>query len=267
VTRPVYRLAARRLLLAIILIPSVASAQGNFEIQVYGAQTVPPGSTMIELHSNTALEGTTRKEGGVLPTNHAVHETLEITHGWTSWFETGVYLFTSIQPDGGWMWVGDHIRPRVSAPASWGLPVGLSLSVEVGYQRPTFSTDTWTLELRPIIDKQLGRWYLSFNPVLDRSLKGEGATQGRGFEFAPNAKIAYDITRTVSAGLEYYGQLGPVTGFDPARRQQHLVFPVVDLDLGPRWEFNAGVGFGLTPSTDSYIVKVILGYRFGGPAN
>jgi hypothetical protein len=252
-------------LLATVLLPAAAAAQGNFEIQVYGSETVAPGATMIELHSNTALEGTTRKEDGVLPTNHAVHETLEITHGWTSWFETGVYLFTSIQPDGGVMWVGDHIRPRVRAPESWKLPVGLGLSVEVGYQRPAFSTDTWTLEVRPIVDKQLGPWYLSFNPVVDRSLKGEGVRQGRGFEFSPNAKVGYEITEKVSAGLEYYGELGPVTGFDPARRQQHLIFPVVDLDLGPRWEFNAGVGFGLTPSTDSYILKVILGYRFGGP--
>jgi hypothetical protein len=252
-------------LLATVLLPAAAAAQGNFEIQVYGSETVAPGATMIELHSNTALEGTTRKEDGVLPTNHAVHETLEITHGWTSWFETGVYLFTSIQPDGGVMWVGDHIRPRVRAPESWKLPVGLGLSVEVGYQRPAFSTDTWTLEVRPIADRQLGPWYLSFNPVVDRSLKGEGVRQGRGFEFSPNAKVGYEITEKVSAGLEYYGELGPVTGFDPARRQQHLIFPVVDLDLGPRWEFNAGVGFGLTPSTDSYILKVILGYRFGGP--
>jgi hypothetical protein len=135
----------------------------------------------------------------------------------------------------------------------------------VGYQRREFSTDTWTLEVRPIIDKQFGRWYVSFNPTLERSLKGEGVREGRGFEFAPNAKVSYDITKVVSAGVEYYGALGPLTGFDPRRRQEHLIFPVVDLNLGPRWEFNAGVGFGLTPSTDSYLLKLILGYRFGGP--
>ena len=57
---------------------------------------------MIELHTNSALRGSTRKEDGVLPTQRAVHETLDITHGWTAWFETGFYLFTSIQPDGTW---------------------------------------------------------------------------------------------------------------------------------------------------------------------
>ena len=39
---------------------------------------------------------------------------------------------------------------------------------------------------------------------------------------------------------------------------------VVDLDLGPKWEFNAGVGFGLTPSSDRLIVKMILGYMILG---
>jgi hypothetical protein len=42
---------------------------------------------------------------------------------------------------------------------------------------------------------------------------------------------------------------------------------VVDLNLGPRWELNAGVGFSLTPSTDSYLLKLILGYRFDGPTS
>ena len=79
-----------------------AWAQGNFEIQVYGSDTMEPGKTMFELHSNTAIRGTTTREEGVFPTQHAVHETLEITHGFTPWFETGFYIFTSIQPDAGW---------------------------------------------------------------------------------------------------------------------------------------------------------------------
>lgn len=252
------------LAVALLLLASTspAGAQENFEIQVYGSETMAPGTTMLELHTNSALRGSTRKEDGVLPTQRAVHETVEITHGWTPWFETGFYLFTSIQPDGTWQWVGNHIRPRIRAPEEWKLPVGLSLSLEVGYQQRRFSTDTWTLELRPIVDKQLGPWYVSFNPVFGRSLAGEGVKQGRGFEFTPNAKVAYDVTNKVTLGLEYYGALGPVTGFDPLRQQQHLIFPVIDLNLGPKWEFNAGVGFGLTPATDGVILKLILGYRF-----
>jgi hypothetical protein len=256
---------ARRLgtLIALILALTAppALAQGNFEIQVYGSELTAPGQTMIELHSNTAVKGTTRTEDGVVRTQGAVHETLELTHGFTPWFETGFYLFTSIQPDSGWEWVGDHIRPRVRAPESWNWPVGVSLSTEIGYQRRAFSTDTWTWEIRPIVDQKIGPWYWSFNPAVDKSLKGANA--GKGFGFIPAAKVSYDVTSRVAAGVEYYGDIGPISRIDPPRQQQHLVFSVIDVDLGPRWEFNFGVGAGLTPGTDRLIIKMILGYRFG----
>jgi hypothetical protein len=93
--------------------PSHVYAQGNFEIQVYGSETVEPGKTMFELHSNSAIKGTTTKEDGVFPTQHAVHETIEITHGFTPWFETGFYIFTSIQPEAGWKDQRAHLNRKV----------------------------------------------------------------------------------------------------------------------------------------------------------
>jgi hypothetical protein len=116
---------------------------------------------MVELHSNFTAEGRKTVEDGVPPTHHAFHETLEITHGFNTWFETGFYTFTSLRPSQGWQYVGNHTRPRVRVPPSWHWPVGISLSTEFGYQRRDFSPDTWTLELRPIVDKNIERWYFS----------------------------------------------------------------------------------------------------------
>jgi hypothetical protein len=237
-----------------------ASAQDNYEIQVYGSETVPAGSTMVELHSNVAVDGQKETINGVVPSNHAFHETLEVTHGFTPWFETGFYLFTSIQPEGGWQWVGSHIRPRVRVPEDWHWPVGASLSVEVGYQERSFSEDTWTFELRPIIDKQLGRLYFAVNPAFEKSLQGYNSSQG--FAFAPSGKISFDVTKVVTLGVEYYASLGSVSGFDDWSNQQHMIFPTLDLNSSPKWEFNFGVGFGLTHSTDDVLVKLIIGYRF-----
>jgi len=253
---------ARLRFLALLLFSALtlARAQDNYEIQVYGADTVPPASTMVELHSNFTAEGSKTVQDGMLPTNHAEHETVEITQGINSWFETGFYIFTSIQPDSGWQWVGDHIRPRFRIPESWHWPVGVSLSNEIGYQRAAFSPDTWTWEIRPIVDKKIGGWYLSFNPTLDRSFHGPSVNQG--VVFSPNAKFSYDFTRRIAGGLEYYGSLGPITGFDPLREQQQQIVPSIDLDLGPKWEFNFGVGVGVTGATDHLIIKCILGRRF-----
>ena len=68
-----------------------ALAQGNYEVQVYGSDLIPRGVTMTEFHTNFTVSGTKGVVDGVLPTNHALHETLEITHGWNEWFETGLY--------------------------------------------------------------------------------------------------------------------------------------------------------------------------------
>ena len=246
------------LLVAVLFCALGALCQDNYEIQVYGSDTVPKGDTMVELHTNFTPKGDTTS---IRPTNHAVHETLEITHGWNDWFETGFYFFNYIHSDYGFEYVGSHIRPRVRAPEKWHWPVGVSLSMEVGYVRPIISADTWTLEIRPIVDKKLGPWYLAFNPALEKSLVGANAN--KSFEFSPNAKVSYDVTKKVAVGMEYYGALGEIANFDPLAEQEQQFFPAVDLDLGPRWEFNAGVGVGVTRSTDRLILKVILGHRFG----
>jgi hypothetical protein len=234
--------------------------QDNYEIQVYPSDTVAPGHTMVELHSNFTFEGFKTGDHGVLPDEHQLHETVEITQGWTSWFETGFYIFTSYGPNQGYKWVGDHIRPRVRVPDSWHWPVGVSLSTEVGYVRPMFSADTWTWEIRPIVDKQTKHWYLAFNPALERSFHGPGVSQG--VTFSPNFKVAYSVTKKLSAGLEYYGSLGPITGFDPLYQQGQQVVPAIDYDFGPDWEFNVGVGVGATRNTDHLLVKMIIGRRF-----
>jgi hypothetical protein len=143
----------------------------------------------------------TTSTDGTIPTNHPFYETLEITHGFTNWFETGFYLFTSVQNGYGWDYVGDHIRPRVRVPPSWHWPVGVSISQEFGYQRAQFSADTCTYELRPIIDKQLGRWYFAFNPAFDKSFHEPSASQG--FIFSPDAKVSYDSRKKITGGIEY----------------------------------------------------------------
>jgi hypothetical protein len=220
------------LVIAILACARIAAAQGNYEIQVYGADTVAPRTLMTELHSNYTVDGQKYYVDGVIPTNHQEHETLELTEGLTNWSELGFYVFTSEQDGHGVQWVGDHIRPRVRAPDSWHLPVGLSLSTEIGYQRAVYSPDTWTWEIRPIIDKTMGRWYLAINPALERTLHGPDVNQGLGF--SPGAKVSYDFTRVISGGF----------------------------NTSPKWEINFGVGLGPTAATDHLIVKGIIGRRF-----
>ena len=218
-------MASRRLALvaAVILGATIiCRAQDKYEIQVYGAQTVPAGSTMVELHSNFTFEGAKTVENGVLPTEHELHETIEVTQGWNDWFETGFYIFTAVPSGQGWQWVGDHIRPRVRVPDRWHWPVGASLSLEFGYARPNFSTSVWSLEIRPIVDRQKGRLYWAINPALERAYTGPASSQG--WEFSPDAKISWNFTKPVAVGLEYYSGLGPLDSFDAFPEQSQQLF-------------------------------------------
>ena len=242
-----------------ILCFEVVNAQENYEIQVYASPTMTKGFTMFELHSNYTFQGERKVINGVIPTYHSVHETLEITHGITDNFELGFYLFTNYSTGYGYRVVGTHLRPRFAAPAKWKLPVGLSLSAEIGYQRQQYSADTWSLELRPIVDRTFGKLYASVNPVLGFSLKS--VTKQGSPAFAPNIKIAYLVAKTCNLGFEYYGDLGVLTHFESATAQVHALFLAADLYLDPRWEINLGPGWGLTHSTDGFVCKLLVGRR------
>ncbi len=156
-------------------------------------------------------------------------------------------------------YVGSHIRPRIAIPKSYNLPVGLSLSTEVGFQNSKFSEDTWSIEIRPIVDKQWSKLYLSFNPTFDKALKGPGTAEG--FVFSPNFKASYAVTKAFIPGFEYYGAIGPLNNIYTWDEQQQQLFFAVDLDVSPKWEFNAGYGLGFTSSTDGNIFKIIVGRR------
>ena len=110
------RLAVTILVLAWRGAPFAAPVQDNYEIQVYGAETVEKGHTMVELHSNFTARGNTTSTDGTIPTNHQLHETLEITHGFTNWFETGFYLFFC--PERVWMGLCRRSHPPARKSAA-----------------------------------------------------------------------------------------------------------------------------------------------------
>jgi len=145
-------------------------AQDPFEIQVYEYATVPAGKWNLETHLNFIQRGTTSYEGSVAPTEHQTHLTFELTRGITDWFELAGYLVTARRQGEGAEYVGWRVRPRVRAPDSWKLPVGLSLSTEVGFPKDEYEEADATLEIRPVIEWGRGRFMLDVNPVLGKAL-------------------------------------------------------------------------------------------------
>ena len=250
--------------LSALWLPCAAiGAQENYEIQVYGAKTVDKGYTVFELHSNFTGNGSRSIEGTVLPSNRALHETVEITHGFSDIFEVGFYLFSTTNPGNGWQFVGSHIRPRIRAPDSWRLPVGLSLSSEFGPVSPKYDANSWGVELRPVIDQTLGDFYWAFNPTVGWALKGADAGKGAsGMIFNPSIKLQWNLSKLVGAGVEYYGTTGSINRLAAGAEQSHIVYPSLDFDFSENWEFNIGYGVRVAGTGDHDIVKIIIGRRF-----
>ena len=240
--------------------PSRANAQDLYEIQVYPYMTVPAGQTMVETHSNYFARGTT-DVGPEFPLNHQAHATLEVTHGFTNYFECAGYFVTAAHvPGEGGRVVGWRIRPRMRFRETPNLFFNISVSVEFGFQEAEFEANTRTLEIRPILEHEQGRFYLSINPVVGKALKGPDS--GEAFDFEPSAKAAWNVTPIIAAGVEYYGATGAITDFEPVRDQAHMIFPTIDLDVSPDWELNFGVGRGFTEASQRWVIKGIVGYQF-----
>jgi hypothetical protein len=244
-------------ILLLVCLSEHIAAQDDYEIQVYSSETTPKGHTLFELHSNYTPSGNKQYSDKIFPSDKILHETVEITHGFSDIFELGVYFFNAIGSNGRSGYGGSHIRPRIRVPESWNLPVGLSLGSEIGYQRTGFFNNHWLFEIHPIIDKKFGRFYISINPTFDWNID-----KTNDFEFNPCFMTSYKINKKVDLGLEWYSGYGPVQNTLSWDQQHQVLFVATNIDFGNNWEFNAGIGRGLNSSTDSWIIKCIVGRSF-----
>jgi hypothetical protein len=233
-------------------------AQADNEIQVYASPTIQHKWTIFELHSNYTFRGSKYlTDPGSAKWQI---ETLEITHGFGENFELGFYTFTAISPDGAFQYLGNQVRPRVTVPQSWNWPFGASLSFEFGFFREHADSGfIWQGEMRPIIDKTWGNFYLAFNPNIDFVFTGSE----KGAGLAPQIKSVYTLKKVYGLGFEYYGSLGSFKKILPLRAQEHLLGPALDFYFHPKWEVNAAYLFGLTENSNQKIIKLLLGKRIG----
>jgi hypothetical protein len=265
------------LILLFLVCPRFLWAQTNYEIQVYSSETQPPGTLMIELHSNYTVQASTTTQYGMRPTQGQEHETIELTQGLTEWAEVGFYIFTAEQNGYGVQWVGDHIRPRVRVPPSWHWPVGVSLSNEIGYARPAYANPTWVWQVMPIVDQTIAKWYWSVNATMIWGIHPVALPPGtppsqieyyyrdispHGMTLTPAATVTYQPSALYNFGVEYYSYWGEFGRFVNAHNQTQQFFAVANLFVSPKWEINFGVGLGVTASTDHIIVKAIIGRHF-----
>jgi len=241
------RQAAAVLVAIAVITPRAAQAADAFEIQVYDGTAEAPGQAALELHLNYVASGVAVAEPPELPPHHQAHFTLEPSYGLLPTWELGAYFLTALRGDGTFDVVGGKLRSKHVTPPGWSKHARLGINGEVGYARPAYEADRWSVELRPIAAWEDDHVLLAANPNIDLSLT-DGAVS-----FAPAAMAVLAIRRVASFGLEYYGDL---------RERQHYLYEVANLLAVQGFELNVGVGEGLTPASNAVVVKAIVGRSF-----
>jgi hypothetical protein len=63
-------------------------------------------------------------------------------------------------------------------------------------------------------------------------------------------------------GLESYSSIGPIAKPERLSSEVHYLFEAIDVLSIPHFEWNLGVGEGLTGASNSFVAKMILGYTW-----
>ncbi|MGH7933062.1 MAG: hypothetical protein ACREQN_07820, partial [Candidatus Binataceae bacterium] len=252
-----FRLAAALTLVAsaALLTPQCASAQVDpWEFEVYPYATV--GRGVVELETDNAVVANGHSHAGVgtaggeFRSQGTWYNQYELTYGLTDRIEAAAYLNMAQIAAHGYWYAGSKYRLRGRLFDPGVLPVDLGWYVELEWHKtPQFDESALELELRPIIEKDIGPFSLIINPKFEKPIF-VGPEKNEGFGFGYAAGAYYRWRRYLSPGLEFYGATGKIDDNTPLSEQHHYIFPVLWGELPHGIEYNVGPGFGLTGGSD-----------------
>lgn len=254
-----HRYASICLAAAALSLAFAAPVHATDEIQVYNADIAAPGQFTIQQHLNYVGAGIKDPPfPGGLVSNHSLNGTPEFAYGVTEWWEVGLYLPFSVQDN---RFYSDYfkIRTLFVTPHADQKDFFYGLNFELSNDAPGFSQTRWALEIRPIIGWRNAEYEFIVNPIVDLSFGKYGEA-----DFAPAARLARKFGEDLYFGFEYYADFGRIGDFSKLADQQHTLFAVTDFKAGV-FDIDLGVGFGLTPGSDRFVVKSIIGYAFPVP--
>ena len=253
-------LAVLLVTLALAAIPASIFAQTD-EIQVYDANIARPGIFNVMVHSNFTPEG--RKEPvfpGAIIANHSFNGTWEWAYGVTPWMEQGLYMpvyspysKTPGQSGNGGKIDGFKIRELFVRPHEQKHKLFWGANFEFSFNYRYWESRAYTAEIRPIMGGYLGKWEITYNPIVDTDYTGGPA----GLEFNPAGRVVYNFNDTWDAAAEEYDGFGPFSSFDSLHNQFHEVWGVFDRN-GKTWSIEAGTGLGLTAGSDRWTLKFMI---------
>jgi hypothetical protein len=244
---------------ALLSLALAQPAHATDEIQVYNAGIAAPGQFTIQQHLNYVGLGIKDAPfSGGLVSNHSLNGTPEFAYGVTDWWELGLYLPFSVQ-DNRFYSDAFKLRTLFVSPHADQRNFFYGVNFELSNETPPFAQTRWALEIRPIIGVRNAEYEFIVNPIVDVGFGRYGEA-----DFAPAARLARKFGEDLYFGLEYYADFGKIGDFSKLADQQHTLFAVTDFKAGV-FDIDLGVGYGLTPGSDRFVIKSIIGYAFPVP--
>jgi hypothetical protein len=241
------------LAVALLAVAPIARAQTD-EIQVYDAEITAPGRFNLTWHNNFTPSGRTEAAfpGGIVP-DHSLNGVPEWAYGVTPWFEAGLYLpIYTLTGSGELLFDGAKLRALFVVPDAHDRAFFYGINFELSHNEPHWDPSRFAGEIRGILGMRLGRFDLIVNPIVDTDFNGVG-----NLEFVPAVRAAWNPGGKLAFALEEYADFGTLGHFKPTDQQSHTLFAVIDYG-GARHGLEFGVGRGLTPASDTWVVKLML---------
>jgi hypothetical protein len=282
----------QRIIVGLLLAALLGSVRTADADEIRGAELAAPGQFVLEQrfgYDTTTFTPTSTN--GQLVEHQGTGET-ELAYGLTEWWDialTAPYQFARqenplvmqnpnalpgytaqtggftirqmfLQPDREErdLYFGVMIRGGYAPPGSMNVDLFVRNKQAVAGD-PTFvmdATPRYFGEVSPIVVWRFGDGYeMLFNANLNFAIGSAGSS------FEPNLRVVKHLTRKLAVGFEYFSNLGPIGQLVPLKQQQHRLLAVTQIKA---WgiEWNAGLGYGLTPASSGIVANVGLEKEF-----
>ncbi|MGE5624186.1 MAG: hypothetical protein ACM3ZT_01405 [Bacillota bacterium] len=230
------------------------------EIQVYIDDMTPPGNFGTDVHNNYVVSGSSVPDyPGAEAPEHVYRLTPEFYYGATDDLELGAYLLTTTQSGESPHFDGAKLRIKFIAPHDDAAGAFWGANLEIGDTSLRVSPEPWGTELKGIWGYRAEPWLFAVNTNLDWT---STRVFGGPVSLDVDTKLAWRTAGGWQVGFESYNELGPASDLGHFSRLSETLYGVIDTDLGKRFDLNAGIGRGLTPGSDRWILKFILGIHY-----
>ena len=241
----------------LVAAPRRAFAQAD-EIQVYDGGLAAKGVFNLTWHNNFTPSGIkTPAFPGAVVADKSFNGVTEWAYGVTDWFEAGLYLplYSHDKNIGGTI-DGFKLRALFAVPKADERRFFYGVNFEFSINNRSWDENRITSEIRPIIGWHLKPWDIIVNPILDTAYDGV-----KNLEFAPAARLAYNVSDKWAVAVEEYADYGPLHQFAGANDQPHQIYGVIN-HATKFMDIEAGVGVGVTSASDKLTFKLLLSKDF-----